>query len=420
MGFTELGLGFRKTCVKILLVFIFGAFGGIQIFGNSPVDTLKSGNIQADTSISRQKDIRDVFAKPFHLKLKPDSLKMKGNGPFISVLPIVGYALQSGVTGAFTTSTSFFTSSDRDKFSSINANAYYSQYHQYWFIANSNVFIDKLKLHLFGDWRYYNFPTNTYGIGSHTSLSNVLPIDYSYIRFYQLGFREIKNNVFVGFGYNLDLHWNIEAGSDSGKVYTEVQRYQNGSRSVSSGLSLNFQYDNRRNSVNPMGGTYVNVQYRSNFMFLGSDRDWQSLLLEVRHYIKFPASSQNVIALWSYNNFTLNGKPPYLDMPSIGWDDYSNTGRGYVPGRYTGRNLLYAESEYRFALTRNGLLGGVVFGNTETILRKISSNLHTVIPGYGFGLRIKLNKYSSANLAIDYGFGIGGSQGFFFNLGEVF
>ena len=36
------------------------------------------------------------------------------------------------------------------------------------------------------------------------------------------------------------------------------------------------------------------------------------------------------------------------------------------------------------------------------------------------GIRIKLNKYSRTNIAIDYGFGLGGSQGLFVNLGEVF
>jgi len=42
-----------------------------------------------------------------------------------------------------------------------------------------------------------------------------------------------------------------------------------------------------------------------------------------------------------------------------------------------------------------------------------------LLPGYGVGFRIKLNKNSGANLCIDYGFG-NGSQGLFVNLGEVF
>ena len=31
-----------------------------------------------------------------------------------------------------------------------------------------------------------------------------------------------------------------------------------------------------------------------------------------------------------------------------------------------------------------------------------------------------MNKFSNTNLAIDYGFGVNGSHGLFFNLGEVF
>ena len=43
-----------------------------------------------------------------------------------------------------------------------------------------------------------------------------------------------------------------------------------------------------------------------------------------------------------------------------------------------------------------------------------------VLPGYGFGIRIKANKRSNVNLAIDYGFGLGGSQGLAFNVSEIF
>jgi hypothetical protein len=143
-------------------------------------------------------------------------------------------------------------------------------------------------------------------------------------------------------------------------------------------------------------------------------------LIDIRHYVKLPVSSHNILAFWSYNVITLSGTPPYLDLPSIGWDNYSTTGRGYAPGRYTGRNLIYFESEYRFSITGNGLLGGVIFGNAQSIPNSISDNIRPIIPGAGFGLRIKINKYSGTNLAIDYGFGIRGSHGFFFNMGEVF
>jgi outer membrane protein assembly factor BamA len=311
-------------------------------------------------------------------------------------------------------------SSDLNRFSNILLNAFYSQYNQFWTIANSNIFIEDRKLHLFGDWRYYKFPTHTYGLGSNSSFGDELDVQFSYIRFYQIMFREITENIFAGFGYNLDYHWNILETPPTGTVYDEIQQLQNGNSSVSSGLSLNFQYDTRKNSVNPLNGTFASVQFRQNLTFLGSDKDWESLLVDFREYIRLPSGSGNVLSFWGYTNLTLNGQPPYFDLPSTGWDSYNNTGRGYVPGRYTGRNFAYAESEYRIVLTRNGLIGCVAFCNAETVFQNFSDGTAKLLPGGGFGLRIKVNKSSNANLALDYGFGVEGSRGFFLNLGEVF
>jgi outer membrane protein assembly factor BamA len=373
-----------------------------------------------DSTTIQQKDVVDIFQELLSRELRKDSALMKDNGPFFSLIPVVGYSLHTGLTGVIATSTTFYSDNERKKNSRILINGNYSVYHQYWFTVISNIFFEKVKLHLTGDTRYYKFPTITYGLGPKSTFSNPLHIDYSYLRFYQVAFREIAPNLFVGMGYNLDLHWNIEADSVPGSDLDQFVRYQKGNQSISSGISLNIQYDNRKNAVNPQKGIYANIQVRPKLTFLGSNKNWQSLLIDIRRYVKLPVSSNNILAFWSYNVITLSGTPPYLDLPSIGWDNYSTTGRGYAPGRYTGRNLIYFESEYRFSLTGNGLLGGVIFGNAQSIPNSISDNIRPIIPGAGFGLRIKINKFSGTNLAIDYGFGIRGSHGFFFNMGEVF
>ena len=402
---------FIRTCFSLTFLPLFFCYSA-----SGQSDKVGVG----DSLINKDKDVVDLLYEHLKINLRTDSTKLKSNRPLFSIIPIVGYSLQSGVTGALVTNTSFYADNTKNKLSDILASAYYSQYHQYWFMGNTNIFFDKLKLHLFGDTRYYNFPTHTFGLGANTLSTDALSIDFSYLRIYQIAFREIAPNLYAGIGYNLDYHWNIKTDTVSGKALNEFKKLEKGDRSVSSGCSLNVLYDNRKNSENPQNGSYANIQYRPNLMMLGSDKNWQSLIIDLRHYFKLPGNSRNILAFWSYNNFTLTGTPPYLDLPSIGWDDYSNTGRGYVPGRFTGRNLVYLESEYRFAITPNDLLRGVVFCNAESILRNISTSVHSVIPGEGLGLRIKINKYSNTNLAIDYGIGIGGSHGFFFNLGEVF
>ncbi len=361
-------------------------------------------------------DIVDFFKKE-KTQIGKDSAE--GRKLFFSIIPVVGYSMQSGLTGAIITNTSFYTDASKSRFSNLLINGYYSEFHQYWFTANNNLFFEKYKLHLIGDMRYYKFPTQTFGLGTNSTLSDALKIDYSYLRISQIITRSLLPNFFIGIGYNLDYHWNIHSDSIQGKALTDLTKFQKTNRSNSTGISINVIYDSRKNPENPAAGSYGNLQFRPNMSLLGSDTNWQSLLVDLRHFIPFPASSRNVLAIWNYYNFTLGGTAPYLDTPSIGWDAFSNTGRGYVPGRYTGKNLMYFESEYRFAISRNGLLGGVVFGNMQNIYQRWSDK-HALIPGGGIGIRLKMNKYSNTNLGIDYGFGVGGSHGLFFNLGEVF
>ena len=153
---------------------------------------------------------------------------------------------------------------------------------------------------------------------------------------------------------------------------------------------------------------------------MGSDVNWQSLLIDARKYIHFPATSPNTLAFWTYDWFTVSGKPPYLNLANTACDTYLNMGRGYIQARFRGQNLVYFESEYRFKILNNGLIGGVAFLNAQSYTEQESKRFEVVSPGYGVGLRFKFNKFSNTNIALDYGWGSHGSQGIFANLGEVF
>jgi outer membrane protein assembly factor BamA len=394
----------------IITVFFCGLNG--RIFGQSKQDSLRY-------QTRNSKDLFDILGISSNKVIPGDTTQFKGLGPFLSLVPAVGYAQSNGITAVLINNISFYSRDILEKLSSIQTSLFYSQYHQYWTIINSNIFLKRLKLNLVGDWRAYRFPTKTYGLGSQTSINQSDRIDYYYFRIHQQIQRELYPNVYFGVGYNLDNYWKIQE-SPYTSMNTDFQKYGLTKRTHSSGISLNFLYDDRTNSINPDKGNYLSLQYRVNRTFLGSDNNWQSVILDARKYFIFPLGTSNVVALWSYNYFTFSGKPPYLDLPSIGWDSYNNTGRGYAQGRFRGQNLVYAEGEYRFALTSNGLLGGVVFLNEESVSDWPTNKFAKVVPGYGFGFRLKLNKHSKTNLAIDYGFGVQGSQGLSFSLGELF
>jgi outer membrane protein assembly factor BamA len=210
-----------------------------------------------------------------------------------------------------------------------------------------------------------------------------------------------------------------ERGQFNGGV-SDYERYGPVTRSISTGITFSALFDSRDNSINASRGFYTSLQYRDNYTFLGSTTPWRSLIIDIRRYYKFPEGSNNVLAFWSYNWFVLNGRPAYLDLPSTGNDPNSTTGRGYIQGRFRGAQMAYLESEYRFSITRNGLLGGVAFINAQSFSAAPGTRLQSIQPGFGPGLRIKLNKASKTNIAVDYGFGREGSRGLFINVGEVF
>lgn len=371
----------------------------------------------------KQKDLIDIMA--FLVKspglVKHNAVSKKTGRVHFSVAPGIGYTLSTGFAGIIASNSAFYTSdSDDAKLSNIFADVVYTQNKQLITHIQGNIWTKNNDYNIVTDWRYLKYPQKTYGLGGHTDLDNSFDQDYSYLRLYQTVLKSLGKDFYAGLGYSLDYHWNISETSDDIFAVSDAQLYGLPPTTISSGLNYNILYDNRSNSINPDGGTYINLLYRQNLKFLGSDQNWQSLRLDMRKYYKFPRNSENVIAFWSFNWLTLAGDPPYLDLPSTGWDPYNNLGRGYIQGRYRGKDMFYLETEYRFKISQNGLIGGVAFINAQTVSEWPSGNFEVIAPAGGAGLRLKFNKHSRTNIAIDYGVGTGGSQGFFVNLGEVF
>lgn len=106
-------------------------------------------------------------------------------------------------------------------------------------------------------------------------------------------------------------------------------------------------------------------------------------------------------------------------MPSNGWDSFAANARGYTQGRYRSRQMFTLEAEYRFRITRDGLIGAVLFTNASTYAEP-NGEFKYVNPAVGTGLRIKLNKNSQTNITLDFSIGIKNNKGFYADVGEVF
>jgi len=413
--------------IFLLMALLLGSASGVyaQVKPGHRTVTKSSDSVRSsvtDTTHAQQKDLYDVISKAFgkhkdkKATRKKDSVTSK---PTYAVLPAAGYTLVSKFVVTLTGNTAFRMDSTAD-ISTVTAYVSYTQNKQFLLPIQSDLWTKNNKYNLVGDIRFYKYPQSTFGLGSSSNIANEDPMDYLYFRFYETVLRKVVGNFFAGAGYIIDYHTNITQQGTVNGTPSGYTTYGAQSTTVASGLTLNGLYDTRDNSIYPEKGFYSAVQYRDNFDFLGSTQGWTSLIVDVRQYFRLPANSDNVLALWSYDWLILSGKPGYLDLPSNQWDAYSSTGRGYIQGRFRGTHEVYGEAEYRFVVTKNGLVGGVLFLNGQSYSAGPGTRLQAIQPGFGPGLRLKINKISKTNIDFDYGFGREGSRGLFINIGEVF
>ena len=368
-----------------------------------------------------QKDFIDVWNGVFKSKksTKDSSIHSAQKKYQFSILPGVGYTLQSSfvvnVSGNVVYRNGF---NDSTNYSAFVGGVAYTAKQQLLFNLQSDIWSNKNKWNFSGDFRVYKYPQDTYGLGGYTKETDAILVNYTFLRFYETAFKRVNKNLFLGLGYMLDKHWNVTQNkSDTQK--TDFDTYGFTKEAISSGFCINALSDTRDNPINAYSGIYANVIFRFNATFLGSNTNWTSALIDIRKYIKLDRKS-TVLCLWTYDWFVLDGKAPYLDLPSTAWDRFNNFGRGYTQSRFRSPKMLYLESELRFNITKNKLIGGALFGNVQSYTEINSNKFEKVLPGYGAGIRLKFNKHSRTNLALDYAFGINGSGGIFVNLGEVF
>jgi len=411
-----------KTLRIILLIVLLFSFykGFAQHNAIGSKRNLSDTTQKSVIDSSKQKDVIDFLQKIFK-KNTPDNSRLHAKKLVFSVVPAVGLSLTTGFAADVTSNLAFYTSAKhKDNLSAIDLELVYDTKNQKIIDSRSEIWFDNNNYKLIADLRWEQYPIDTYGLGTTASNATDDPIVYNYIRSYATFFKRITGAFYGGIGYSYDYHYNIKQLGNVNGTVSDFTKYGFTKQSTSSGVVLNLLFDNRLNPINPLNGGYASIIYRDNFAFLGSDSHWQELLMDFRKYFKVsPDRNNNILAFWSILAFT-NGNVPYLDLPYTASDTYKNSGRGYPEQRFRGRNELYLEGEYRFGITKNGLLGGVVFTNAETFSEFQTNRFVKIAPAAGTGIRIKINKHSDTNVCIDYAYGIYGSRGIFVNLGEDF
>lgn len=411
-------------------------------------DLLHLHSLQAQT-YEETKDFKDVVRK-----IKKDTTAVLNNNIsvgklYVSFLPVVGYAPANGfVLGAAISFSKLFAEKNTS-LSNGMLNFQVTSKKQFIINARSKIYLKNNEWFLQGDWRLMLFAQPTYGLGINNSggneyllAINELPANepplaedmrFNYIRIYEDVVRHVgSENWYVGGGIAFDHHFAIndqKLNTDTSSAdyfitnhYAYSKKYEFDEQSYSTnGINFNVLTDNRDHIANPYKGYYASLTFRYNPKIGRSSQQSIMALYDFRYYLNLSKTCpRHLIAFWSYGTFVMDGNVPYLALPSIGWDTYNRSGRGYIQGRYRGLSMLYNEAEYRFPLSDNGMFGGVAFVNTtfaESTTQKLFDKTAT---GLGVGFRMKMDKRARINLTVDYGFGLDKSSGIYFNMQETF
>jgi hypothetical protein len=432
--------------------------GGVAAAAVVPALAQEDGGVSvtapgADAADAGYTDATDLFLSVGwgeKEQVRPQPFKL-----YPSILPAVGYSPSVGallgVVGQFGM---YLGDPANTTISSAQATLLFTTKKQVLFQIFSSVQTEDDLWQLIGDWRLLLYNQDTFGLGTGTPpvhngftlggqgatapLPGEQPMNFKLIRFREVVLRRVWSELSVGGGFSYDRYYDIIDHSldltASPPVVTSHYAYETAlglptGAYTASGPVVAVSWDSRDSTINAYRGVYALLSYQWNGEWAGSTRSSSLINGEFRAYLPLSKDvSRNVLAFWVLASAVI-GDMPYLTLPSIGWDGRNRSGRGYLQGRYRGTAMAYGETEWRFRITDNGLLGGVIFANVESfaspnimtngINQPGESLFHSARWGGGFGLRILMNRVSRTNITLDFAWGAG-LFGIYFGAGEVF
>jgi outer membrane protein assembly factor BamA len=373
--------------------------------------------------------------------------------PLISYNPAQGTNFGVGITAAFQTGNPLTTA-----VSSFSGSINVTTKEQLMATAKGTVMFPDNEWELLTDFRYFIYSQSTYGLGTDYSqpvkegfslgghpiepIPGEQPMNFDHFRSYITLFKKLGGTLYAGLSYKLDYHYHIVDRllnlTDTPAVVTSHYAYStlygyDPSKYISSGIGLNILYDDRDHTMNPYTGQFLQMALEFYPEWMGSSKYYSAARLDLRKYVSLSEERpRHLLAFWLISMFSMGGHPPYLDLPASGYDMFNSSARGYLQGRWRGQNWVDLEAEYRFPITNNGLLGGVIFANGFSLSRSavsvpemgITTQKLALFESFRFavggGLRIMLDRKGRMNLTIEYGRGENGSSGLYIYVGEAF
>ncbi|GAB3945627.1 BamA/TamA family outer membrane protein [Spirosoma harenae] len=333
----------------------------------------------------------------------------------ILVFPTLGYAPETSLEVGLRTFSLYYAKDDTtvNRLSEITLYTFLTLRGQFGAQLENAVYSDQNKYFLLGRVRYQQFPLLYYGIGHETQPHNPALVNSNQIQFRQRVLRKVYASWYAGLEVDYqNIHRVSFEHSDSSAFIRPVG--SEGSSSVGVGVAI--VNDTRKNVLNVRNGQFLEAGFLAYRQAVGSDFDYQSIVIDGRIYR--PLGKPNRIIAAQLSGVLMSGTVPFNNMALLGGE---NLMRGYYLGRYRDKNLIAMQTEIRwlpFSFSKRW--GGTVFAGLGTVaptLDKIQFNQFRW--AVGGGLRFLFFQRKDVFLRADVGVTREGT-GLYFSLGEAF
>ncbi|MGB6647591.1 MAG: BamA/TamA family outer membrane protein [Bacteroidota bacterium] len=294
--------------------------------------------------------------------------------------------------------------------SSIRAGLIYTTASQIIAKIEPQVFLEDEKYFVSGDVSFFKFPDKFYGIGNSTPSAAEEDYVPQIFRF-RAGFEyQFLPRLFGGILYNF-YNYRILEYAEGGELMQGTIPGSGGGKL--SGVGLSLKWDTRDNVFDASRGAYFLVTAVTFQRFLGSEFSYTNYKLDLRKYFSIIPGQH--LAIQFYGGF-MAGEPPFQFLQRLGGEKLM---RGYREGRYSDRNYMLLQGEYRLHVYWR--FGAVVFAGIGDVSSRIGNfRLPEFKPTYGFGFRFAVSEEERLNIRLDFGFGQPGNSGFYLTASEAF
>jgi len=348
-----------------------------------------------DHKFENFKDLFTIY--PNQKSVKKDSTLYPSK---LIMAPIVGFSpetnLSMGIGAKYLFK--FKGSGEETRTSNMPMTIQYTLKNQFILFSGFEIFTNKEKWVMIGNFAFKNFPRLFYGFGRNSTLENEEEYDSFQLRFEPRLLKQMfMKHLFVGGGIRYNHIFGSQIKDNGILSNTKPSGYKG---STSTGVELGILYDSRDNILNARSGLFVELTHGFYGKALGGTQNFQLSRFDIRYFFKPFKKSDGIIGLHAIGRFTFNDVP-FSELSLFGSEEIL---RGYIEGRYIDNHIIAAQAEYRKHLF--GRLGMAVFAGFGDVANKPSNfRFKNLRPSVGVGLRFLLDKEEQLNARFDFGVG---------------